>query len=80
MHFQVFDLVKLTELYYAGSHGMDIIGPFSQTLSNNHPNCVSSTDHQVSINGDAIVVSCRSLLFNVPDYVTEYRSSLSFCI
>jgi trehalose 6-phosphate phosphatase len=23
----VFDFVKLTELYYAGSHGMDIMGP-----------------------------------------------------
>ncbi|KAK7309038.1 hypothetical protein RJT34_05460 [Clitoria ternatea] len=42
---KVFDLVKLTELYYAGSHGMDIIGPFSQTPSNNYPNCVN-TDHQ----------------------------------
>ncbi|XP_027361442.1 probable trehalose-phosphate phosphatase F [Abrus precatorius] len=43
---KVFDLVKLTELYYAGSHGMDIIGPFRQTPSNNLPNCVKSTDHQ----------------------------------
>lgn len=43
---KVFDLVKLTELYYAGSHGMDIIGPVSETVSKNHPNCVKSTDHQ----------------------------------
>lgn len=43
---KVFDLVKLTELYYAGSHGMDIIGPVCETLSKNHPNCVKSTDHQ----------------------------------
>ncbi|KAG2408345.1 trehalose-phosphate phosphatase [Vigna angularis] len=43
---KVFDLVKLTELYYAGSHGMDIIGPVSETLSKNHPNCVKSTDHE----------------------------------
>ncbi|TKY55421.1 trehalose-phosphate phosphatase G [Spatholobus suberectus] len=43
---KVFDLVKLTELYYAGSHGMDIIGPVSEILSKNHPNCVKSTDHQ----------------------------------
>lgn len=47
LYFQVFDLVKLTELYYAGSHGMDIIGPGCDTLSNNHPNCVKSTDRQV---------------------------------
>lgn len=25
--FQVYGFVKLTELYYAGSHGMDIKGP-----------------------------------------------------
>ncbi|KAK2356167.1 trehalose-phosphatase [Trifolium repens] len=43
---KVFDLVKLTELYYAGSHGMDIIGPVSDTLSVNHPNCIKSTDQQ----------------------------------
>ncbi|CAL0311669.1 unnamed protein product [Lupinus luteus] len=43
---KVFDLVKLKDLYYAGSHGMDIICPFSQTLSNNHPSCVKSTDNQ----------------------------------
>ncbi|RDX65332.1 putative trehalose-phosphate phosphatase G, partial [Mucuna pruriens] len=43
---KVFDLVKLSELYYAGSHGMDIIGPVSETLSKTDPNCVKSTDHQ----------------------------------
>lgn len=46
LHYQVFDLVKLPELYYAGSHGMDIIGPVSETLSKAHPNCVKSTDPQ----------------------------------
>ncbi|XP_027336207.1 probable trehalose-phosphate phosphatase F [Abrus precatorius] len=43
---KVFDLVNLTELYYAGSHGMDIIGPVSDTLSKIHPNCVKSSDQQ----------------------------------
>ncbi|KAF7810131.1 putative trehalose-phosphate phosphatase F [Senna tora] len=43
---KVYDLVKLTELYYAGSHGMDIIGPASHTLFNNHRNCVKSIDPQ----------------------------------
>ncbi|MED6167634.1 hypothetical protein PIB30_004858 [Stylosanthes scabra] len=43
----VYDLVKLTELYYAGSHGMDIIGPLRHNnVSSNLPNCVNSTDHQ----------------------------------
>lgn len=46
--FQVYELVKLTELYYAGSHGMDIIGPACHTLSDNHPNCVKSKDQNVS--------------------------------
>ncbi|XP_020978766.1 probable trehalose-phosphate phosphatase F isoform X2 [Arachis ipaensis] len=46
---QVYDLVKLTELYYAGSHGMDIIGPFRHNVSNKLPNCVNSTDHQITL-------------------------------
>lgn len=40
--FQVYDLVGLTELYYAGSHGMDIMGPVTNT------NNVNSTDQQVT--------------------------------
>ncbi|MCH79735.1 trehalose-phosphate phosphatase A-like, partial [Trifolium medium] len=46
---KVHEFVGLTELYYAGSHGMDIIGPVRQSLSvsHNHPNCIiKSTDKQ----------------------------------
>ncbi|XP_066390799.1 probable trehalose-phosphate phosphatase 10 [Miscanthus floridulus] len=39
---KVFDFVKLTELYYAGSHGMDIMGPVGKTGS--------VTDHRSSTN------------------------------
>ncbi|XP_057473842.1 probable trehalose-phosphate phosphatase F [Actinidia eriantha] len=42
---KVFEFVGLTELYYAGSHGMDIMGPV-QSMSNDHPNCIRSTDKQ----------------------------------
>lgn len=45
--FQVYDLVGLTELYYAGSHGMDIMGPLGHTVSDD-PNCVESNDQKVS--------------------------------
>uniref|UniRef100_A0A0E0I0U0 Trehalose 6-phosphate phosphatase n=1 Tax=Oryza nivara TaxID=4536 RepID=A0A0E0I0U0_ORYNI len=41
---KVFDFVKLTELYYAGSHGMDIMGPVGE-----HD---SVTDHRSSINSN----------------------------
>ncbi|KAJ4712820.1 Trehalose 6-phosphate phosphatase [Melia azedarach] len=41
---KVYDLVGLTELYYAGSHGMDIMGPVAHTMSDDHPNCIKSTD------------------------------------
>lgn len=37
---KVFDFVRLTELYYAGSHGMDIMGPVGKTGS--------VTDHRSS--------------------------------
>ncbi|XP_044973850.1 probable trehalose-phosphate phosphatase 2 [Hordeum vulgare subsp. vulgare] len=42
---KVFDFVKLTELYYAGSNGMDIMGPIRKSESNGqHVQCVRSTD------------------------------------
>lgn len=44
---QVYELVGLTELYYAGSHGMDIMGPVNHTEPNGHPNCTKSTDQPV---------------------------------
>ncbi|OMO52429.1 Trehalose-phosphatase [Corchorus olitorius] len=43
---KVYELVGLTELYYAGSHGMDIMSPVSHTGSNGHTNCIRSTDQQ----------------------------------
>lgn len=43
---KVYEFVGLTELYYAGSHGMDIMGPVRQYESDNHPNCIRSTDLQ----------------------------------
>ncbi|KAI5411327.1 hypothetical protein KIW84_056427 [Lathyrus oleraceus] len=41
---KVHEFVGLTELHYAGSHGMDIIGPLRESVSDNHPNCIRSTD------------------------------------
>ncbi|XWS61949.1 hypothetical protein CRYUN_Cryun07bG0168400 [Craigia yunnanensis] len=43
---KVYELVGLTELYYAGSHGMDIMGPVSHTESDDHPICIRSTDQE----------------------------------
>ncbi|GLT40286.1 hypothetical protein SLA2020_144320 [Shorea laevis] len=42
---KVYKFVGLTELYYAGSHGMDIMGPVRQSISD-EPNCIKSTDKQ----------------------------------
>lgn len=44
---KVYEFVGLTELYYAGSHGMDIMGP-DRKLGNddNHSNCIRSPDKQ----------------------------------
>ncbi|XP_058721941.1 probable trehalose-phosphate phosphatase F [Vicia villosa] len=41
---KVHEFVGLTELHYAGSHGMDIIGPLRESVSDDHPNCIRSTD------------------------------------
>ncbi|XP_040988420.1 probable trehalose-phosphate phosphatase F [Juglans microcarpa x Juglans regia] len=43
---KVYELVGLTELCYAGSHGMDIMGPLSHTVSDDYPNCIKSNDQQ----------------------------------
>ncbi|XP_010264217.1 PREDICTED: probable trehalose-phosphate phosphatase F [Nelumbo nucifera] len=43
----VYEFVGLTELYYAGSHGMDIMGPVRDlACADDHPNCIRSTDKQ----------------------------------
>lgn len=42
---KVFEFVGLPELYYAGSHGMDIMGPVKSS-SNDHTNSIRSTDKQ----------------------------------
>ncbi|XP_074264922.1 putative trehalose-phosphate phosphatase F [Silene latifolia] len=41
----VYELVGLSELYYAGSHGMDIMGP-KRKVSDAHSNSFNSTDLQ----------------------------------
>lgn len=43
---KVYEFVGLTELYYAGSHGMDIVGPANGSAFNGHPNCIKLTDKQ----------------------------------
>ncbi|GMJ13653.1 trehalose-6-phosphate phosphatase A [Hibiscus trionum] len=42
---KVFEFVGLTELNYAGSHGMDIMGPVRQSSDDYH-DCIRSTDKQ----------------------------------
>ncbi|KZV45325.1 putative trehalose-phosphate phosphatase F [Dorcoceras hygrometricum] len=41
---KVYELVGLTELYYAGSHGMDIMFPAKNTVCRDELNCVKGTD------------------------------------
>ncbi|KAK9059231.1 hypothetical protein SSX86_021850 [Deinandra increscens subsp. villosa] len=43
---KVYELVGLTEISYAGSHGMDIIFPAKDTISINHTNYIRSTHKQ----------------------------------
>lgn len=43
---KVYELVGLTELFYAGSHGMDIMFPATDTMSINQINYIQSTDKQ----------------------------------
>ncbi|KAK7322447.1 hypothetical protein VNO77_25827 [Canavalia gladiata] len=43
---KVYEFVGIRELYYAGSHGMDIMGPLRQSFSDNSPNGLRSADKQ----------------------------------
>ncbi|XP_071701254.1 probable trehalose-phosphate phosphatase F isoform X2 [Rutidosis leptorrhynchoides] len=43
---KVYELVGLAELYYAGSHGMDIMFPVQDDLTIDHSNYIRSTDKQ----------------------------------
>ncbi|KAJ6676264.1 TREHALOSE-PHOSPHATE PHOSPHATASE A [Salix viminalis] len=43
---KVYEFVGLTELYYAGSHGMDIASPVRQSICDDDPHCIKSTDTQ----------------------------------
>lgn len=43
---KVSELVGLTDLYYAGSHGMDIMFPVRDTAFADPSNCIKSTDQQ----------------------------------
>lgn len=43
---KVYEFVGLSELYYAGSHGMDIMSPAKGSAFNGHPNCIKLTDKQ----------------------------------
>ncbi|XP_027330688.1 trehalose-phosphate phosphatase A-like [Abrus precatorius] len=43
---KVYEFVGVSELYYAGSHGMDIIGPLRQSVSDHHPDGIMSADKQ----------------------------------
>ncbi|KAL6007907.1 hypothetical protein ACLOJK_033412 [Asimina triloba] len=44
---KVYEFVGLTELYYAGSHGMDIMCPVTHSASaGERPNCIRSIDKQ----------------------------------
>ncbi|CAD5174653.1 unnamed protein product [Musa acuminata subsp. malaccensis] len=44
---KVYEFVRLSELHYAGSHGMDIMGPIRESESvDDHPGCIRTTDEQ----------------------------------
>ncbi|KAK2653552.1 hypothetical protein Ddye_013408 [Dipteronia dyeriana] len=43
---KVYEFIGLKELYYAGSHGMDIMSPVRQSVSDDHQNDIRSTDKE----------------------------------
>lgn len=54
--YQVYKFVGLNELYYAGSHGMDIMGPVRQSIVDNPRHGIRSTEKQVIISHNVLYV------------------------
>ncbi|XP_008787005.1 probable trehalose-phosphate phosphatase F [Phoenix dactylifera] len=87
---KVYEFIGLTELHYAGSHGMDIIGPVRESKSiDDHPNCIRSTDKQgkeVNLFQPAseflpmINEVFRSLVENVKDIRGAKVENNKFCV
>ncbi|KAK8945689.1 putative trehalose-phosphate phosphatase 2 [Platanthera guangdongensis] len=87
---KVHEFVGLTELYYAGSHGMDIIGPLRDSkIPSNNPNCITSTDEQgkeVNLFQPAseflpmIDEVYRSLMENTKDIIGSKVENNKFCV
>lgn len=48
LHLKVHEFVKLDEVYYAGSHGMDIKGPPQQVKTYDGKNQIKALDKKVS--------------------------------
>lgn len=49
--------MRLSELHYAGSHGMDIMGPIRESESvDDHPGCIRTTDEQVELTRHAVCI------------------------
>lgn len=77
LHIQVYDFVGLAKLYYAGSHGMDIMGPV-RPMTNDHLDCVRSTDKQVI--GLDTCLSCTLILCFNRLFLLKYFFDLVSCI
>lgn len=82
---KVYEFVKLTELYYAGSHGMDIMAP-ARSDSDNHLNYFTSTDHKGNLFQPAteflpmIDEVFRSLVESVKDIKGARVENNKFCV
>lgn len=61
---KVHELVGLNELYYAGSHGMDIMFPLQDTPSIHHSSYIRSTDKQVLITSFKFLSLIKSYTFS----------------
>lgn len=87
---KVYQFVGLTELYYAGSHGMDIAGPIRDSESvASHQNCIRSTNEQgkeVNMFQPAseflpmIQEIFRSLVENTKDIIGSKVENNKFCV
>ena len=79
---QVYEFVGLSELYYAGSHGMDIMSPAGESLNHKHLSRTVSINEQVFIFFPFFcfsVISVYTIRFLIYVTLENFRGKMLIC-
>ena len=69
---QVYEFVGLSELYYAGSHGMDIMSPAGESLNHKHLSRTVSINEQVFIFFPFFLFLCDMSVYTIRFLICDF--------